>query len=57
MKTYFKQYNTIDIKGYLDIDDEDKAVISYGEDGEIIYIDELFKLIKEGLVQIKSLSE
>lgn len=57
MKTYFKQYNTIDIKGYLDIDDEDKAFISYGEDGEIIYIDELFKLIKEGLVQIKGLSE
>lgn len=59
MKTYLKRYATIDVKGYLDVNENDEYFISY-EDGENtvnIMVEDLLKEMVGYPVQFKTIAE
>jgi hypothetical protein len=57
MKTYFKKYECIDIKGTLDEDADGNKCIVYGDKDDIntITIKSLLDMIDGGYIQIKTL--
>jgi len=59
MKTYYKEYKTIDVKGILDEFENGEKFIRYtdGEDEAIIKVNDLLDMMVGGFVQFKTISE
>ena len=59
MKTYYKEYKTIDVKGILDENENGEKFIAYldGDDEKIIKADDLLDMMLGGYVQFKTIVE
>lgn len=60
MKTYLKKYEVVDVKGYLDVDDEGEYFISYEESKDNVKVIPLKDIIEQmvgSAVQFKTITE
>lgn len=59
MKTYYKKYDIVDIKGFLDCDENDKYFISYedGDETKIIDLNDFLESVCGNYLQIKKINE
>ena len=60
MKTYLKKYEVVDVKGYLDVNDEGEYFISYEESKDNVKVIPLKGIIEQmvgSAVQFKTITE